>query len=239
MVGAGWVQGIHQTAFRGELEAMAHALTIASLLSKPCRVWSDCQSVVLGVRRLQQGVWRLSPNMPHFDKWDQIRQCLEAVPNVVVVQVYSHIAPSVGGSYIEFWAFWHNSLVDMAAGRANMARGSSFWDLWKRCEADLHAERCKAETIAKLIVATGKRADQECAKPEKAAPRPKVENDGGEPEHGVLASDDKQWKIPPSVSTKFGTSSGFLGQSMVVWHGTTVSCKASSATMGFLFAIVH
>ncbi len=203
VVAAGWVQGIHQSAFRGELEAMTHALTIASLLRKPCRIWSDCQGVVGGVRRLQQGVWRLSPNMSHFDRWEQIQQCLDSKVEVTIMQVYSHIAPAVGSSYIEFWGFWHNSLVDIAATRVNEARGTPFWDLWKQCREDLQQSRQVNLAIAQLVVATGKRADQTFAKPDKAATLTNQVFSGGD-ETQPLVSSTKEWQLPRASSVKFG-----------------------------------
>ena len=202
VVAAGWVPGIHQSAFRGELEAMTHALTIASMVGRPCRIWSDCQGVANGVRRLQQGLWRISPNMSHFDRWEQIQMCLETT-NVVIMQVYSHIAPSVGDSYLEFWGFWHNSLVDIAASRVNEARGPSFWALWKRCEVDLQQGRRRNLAIAKFIVESGKRADRSITKPAKAAP---LNKDGM---NGVdlvqpLVQQSRVWQIPATTSVKFG-----------------------------------
>ena len=202
VVAAGWVSGLHQSAFRGELEAMAHALTIASLVGKPCRIWSDCQGVVNGVRRLQQGIWRLSPNMSHFDRWEQIQQCLESA-EVVIMQVYSHIAPSVGDSYLEFWGFWHNSLVDIAARRVNEARGAKFWALWKRCELDLQQARRRNLAIAQLIVETGKRADRSHTKPAKAVPRDQGASIG-EDIPQPLVQQSQVWQIPRATAVKFG-----------------------------------
>ena len=202
VLAAGWVPGIHQTAFRGELEAMAHALAMACLLKKPCRIWSDCQGVVTGVRRLQQGIWRLTPNMSHFDKWEQIQQSLHAFSDITVMQVYSHIEPGVGSSYLEFWVFWHNSLVDMAAGRVNEARGSVFWDLWNQCERELLHGRQRTLAIANLIVATGRRADQSTTKPAKAAPSFSGMNADGVVAQVVSAT--KRWVIPNGVAVKFG-----------------------------------
>ena len=193
VIAAGWVAGIHQSAFRGELEAMSHALRIACLMKKTCRIWSDCQGVVMGVRKLQHGLWRLSPNMSHYDLWEQIQRCLDQWPAVCIMQVYSHIAPSVGMTDIERWGFWHNSLVDIAASRINIARGSFFWELWALCQKDLDHSRVRTQAIATLVVATGKRADQSISKPAKA-------DDGS----GPMVGTTKLWKIPAGVATKFG-----------------------------------
>ena len=202
VVAAGWLPGIHQSAFRGELEAMKHALTVACLLKKPVRIWSDCQGVVSGVRRLQQGLWRLSPNMSHYDLWEQISQCLERWPQVVIMQIYSHILPTVGTSYIEFWGFWHNSLVDIAAGRINTARGDGFWALWNECERELQHCRSRHLGIAKLIVDIGKRADQD-SKPEKTA-LPIASTVSSDVGCEQLIPSSKTWSIPKGAASKFG-----------------------------------
>ena len=55
--------------------------------------------------------------MSHFDLWEQIQQCLDQWPGVCIMQVYSHIAPSVGITDVEFWG----SLVVTTGKRADQS----------------------------------------------------------------------------------------------------------------------
>ena len=170
LIASGLVQGLLQTAFRAELIALREALTIASRVRCCVTIWSDCLGVLTGVRRLQAMQWLLKPSHSHYDLWSSISDLLQTVGSrVTVVQVYSHISPELGQTDIEQWAFWHNSLVDHAAARANEARGTGFWTLWNQCFEELHQARRLHGIVATLLVKTGKLADQGSKSPEESA----------------------------------------------------------------------
>ena len=56
VLAAGPLPGLHQTAFRAELYAVVVALEWASAQACEVQIWSDCQAVVDGVRRIKAGL---------------------------------------------------------------------------------------------------------------------------------------------------------------------------------------
>ena len=199
VLASGLVSGLLQTAFRAELIAVREALTIASVVTGEVCIWSDCLGVITGVRRLQAMQWILKPSHSHYDLWSSIVDLLQAVGGRVnVVQVFSHISPAVGRTDIEQWAYWHNSLVDHAATKANEARGSSFWHLWQQSFDDLHQARRLQGIVATLLVKTGKFADQGTKTPEVSARAPKfAEEIPNQVQHRTP-------QIPQPTAEKFG-----------------------------------
>ncbi len=115
-----------------------------------------------------------------------------------MVQVYSHISPSLGQTEVDTWAYWHNSLVDQAAAGANRSRTSEFKQLWEKCFGDLQRARQLHETIATLIVTTGKLADRGTKKPAELASLPRHVPPTQNSEQGRVPV------IPQATAEKFG-----------------------------------
>ena len=161
LLAAGVVPGSHQSAFRAELLGFRHALALAlKIQAKHTRVWCDCQSVVNTARKLQQNQLRLKPNSSHADLWEEVIRLLHLLDNsLVICQVYAHNQISSGLSEVEAWAYWHNSLTDIAAAKTNAKRPEVFWDCWCEAAADYKWHSELFLEIAKLHVSIGKQAD--------------------------------------------------------------------------------
>ena len=162
IVAAGLVPGQHQSAYRAELFGFKHALTIALQADVPCvRIWCDCQSVITTAVRFQRHLIRLKPNSSHWDLWQEVVRLIHALGSRLrICQVHSHNQVSSGLTEIESWAYWHNSLTDIAAEKMNSKRPDTFWTSWHEAFSDYSFYSELFSEIAKLHVRIGKQADE-------------------------------------------------------------------------------
>lgn len=134
--------GLIQSAYPAEVTAIWHALQWAN--QRRCRVcvWSDCQAAVNMVRKLLEG-HEVPPTHPHYDLWSRVQGLLEHFPEgrVRIRKVTSHAAALEAEDEIQAWAFWHNALVDRAAGEINRRRPPAMWQLWQQVVTDRNALR--------------------------------------------------------------------------------------------------
>ena len=131
LVDAGHVEGLHQTAYRGELVAVLAAVRFATQHPNSVCIWCDNQAVVRRMQKVLQG--RLvRRNKPHSDLWLQIEHMVKHFSlqeRLKLVKVVSHCG-GASSTPLEQWAFWHNKLVDEAATSVNFRRSQQFWDTW-------------------------------------------------------------------------------------------------------------
>ena len=162
LVAAGLVPGQHQSAYRAELLGFKHALALATATTAKCvRVWCDCQSVITTAVRFQRHLLRLKPNSSHWDLWHQVVDLIHQLgPRLQICQVFSHNQISSGLTEIEAWAYWHNSLTDIAADKMNVTRPDGFWKCWNEAFLDYSFYSELFSEIAKLHVRVGKKADE-------------------------------------------------------------------------------
>ena len=199
VVEAGVVSGLVQTAFRAELMAMHRALQIVEQVDCECCIWCDCLGVIVGISKLQAMQWNLKPSQSHYDLWCLIADSLHTVgARARILQVYSHVAPGVGSTEVETWAFWHNSLVDHAATVANDSRGAAFWAQWRQCRTDLQHFRTLHEAVATMLVKTGKLADQGTKTPAESANPPRFSEEVPNQIFSATIA------IPQTTAVKFG-----------------------------------
>ena len=132
VVGAGQVQGLHQSSYRAEVVAVKVALQFVHAHGCKARIWCDCQSVVDKFQQLLRGGSVRSTDM-HSDVWTDIATLLHSslMGSVEIGKVASHCDIEQAGSEAEAWAFWHNKLVDSAAATANQSRSQQFWETWE------------------------------------------------------------------------------------------------------------
>lgn len=158
-VDSGWVWGIHQTAYRGELIAMWRALVHCSQGSYRARIWCDNQTVVKRVGRLLSG-GRVKPNVAHADILNNIVQVVEQFSlgdRVQVAKVTSHCLVQRANTDVEAWVFWHNQQVDELATTCNFNRPASFWQLWNEAVAATKFQRELHFEILKVHLSVAKR----------------------------------------------------------------------------------
>ena len=159
VLAAGPLPGLHQTAFRAELYAVAVALEWASTQACEMRIWSDCQAVVDGVRRVQAGLYHFQANGSHADLWLRVSKALKRVTSkVTILKVAAHQTIVADLPPLETWAFWQNKLVDAAARKANMQRSDQFWDGWKQLALQLAETRQIYQAVVQVHIRVGKKA---------------------------------------------------------------------------------
>ncbi len=123
---SGWVWGLRQTAYRGELIAMWRALVHCASGNFQARIWCDNLTVVRRVRMLLAG-GTIKPNASHSDVLSRISQVISQhslASRVRIAKVTSHCSVGMANCEAEGWIFWHNQQVDEVATRTNLSRPS-------------------------------------------------------------------------------------------------------------------
>ncbi|CAE7714215.1 unnamed protein product [Symbiodinium pilosum] len=158
-VADGLVPGLLQSAYRAELCAMVSALLFAVRKARRVWIWSDCLGVVSKVRRWLQGSWRPTQRTRHFDLWRCILPyLLDLQPLVHVCKVTSHLDPALEATVGDEWCAYRNNQVDSAAANAQLARESSFWEIWEAFCSHWDREVRIAKDVMALHVRVGHKA---------------------------------------------------------------------------------
>ena len=162
ILSAGHVRGILQTSFRAELDAVLMAIRVAVTHRRRVRIWSDCLSVVRGVKRVLAGRFRWQINKPHSEAWRQLSKLLSQLPEgwVQMVKVVSHACLEAADSEIQRWAYFHNQLADAAASGANERRPAIFLQRWSACQAAVQFQRKVQNVIFQVHLRTGRESDR-------------------------------------------------------------------------------
>ncbi|CAE7399039.1 unnamed protein product [Symbiodinium sp. CCMP2592] len=162
--------GLVQTSFRAELFAMLVALTFASRVSVPVRVWSDCGGVVSRTRSLLSGS-PLVPGCSNHDLWQRIHVlCQTPGLSVTVLKVPSHEDATLHDDPVDQWAVEMNAVADRVADEANRVRDDSFVASWQQLRDWIEAETGRVRQVMKLHVEVALLATHtKAAKPERVA----------------------------------------------------------------------
>ena len=158
-VDSGWVWGVHQTAYRGELIAMWRALVHCSHSNFRARIWCDNQTVVKRVGKLLSGS-KVKPNAAHSDILNNIVQVIEQFSlgnRIKVAKVTSHCSVQQALTEVEAWVFWQNQQVDSMAMACNFRRPASFWHLWGEAVSATKFQRELHHEILKVHLAVARR----------------------------------------------------------------------------------
>lgn len=158
-IDCGWVWGVHQTAYRGELIAMWRALVHCARGTFRARIWCDNQTVVNRVRRMLNGE-QVKANASHTDILQNISRVIEQYSlfdRVQVAKVTSHCSVQQANSDIEAWVFWQNQQVDEMATRCNFSRPETFWRVWGEAVAATRFQRTLHFEILKVHLAVARR----------------------------------------------------------------------------------
>lgn len=134
MLGASYLPGLCQTAYRAELYAVAYGLHCAAEAHAPVRIWTDCKGVLLKFHALVRGHSRNNPNRNNADLWTWVIQSVDRLgsENVLLFKVPAHRALHSATTRKEAWMFFHNDYADKAARLANQSRPSGFWQVWEQ-----------------------------------------------------------------------------------------------------------
>lgn len=150
MLGASYLPGIIQNAYRAELYALGFVLHWASASRCPVRVWSDCLGVVNRFRLLLWGKRRVRPNTVNSDLWTWVMQSAHelGIDNIRIYKVPAHQDVRKASTLKEAWLTWNNGAADRAARMANSSRPIECWKLWKQYASEfLWAQNLHSEVV--------------------------------------------------------------------------------------------
>ena len=150
VLGAGPVPGICQTAYRGELFALAFVLHHAAAVGARVQVFCDCKGVINKFHRVTAGNTRVRHNSASADLWTWVVDSVDrlGLQNIKLVKTGAHRGLAQSRSRQDAWEIWHNNKVDGVAKQANLHRSSAFWQCW---EQHVHAVKASA-TLHQQVV---------------------------------------------------------------------------------------
>ena len=211
IVGAGHVVGHHQTAYRGECQAVLAAFQLCLSFGGQVRIWCDNQAVVGKANRLLKG-GKVRVNHSHADVWGRIADYIgsyDLESRVSVIKVVSHCDWHYARSPVEEWAFRHNALVDAAATQVNFQRPQGFWDDWFAMVQEVSFHRQLHKAILQVLLRIGRCGklghDNEDFQAEpKSQSRGASRADDGGPQ--VLPASPTKWINPCKLQRQYGVS---------------------------------
>ena len=159
VLGAAFLPGLCQTAFRAELYAVAYTLHCAATSRTPVRIWTDCLGVITRFYHLVRGRVKLKVNRSNADLWAWVLQSVDRLGSefVSLHKVPAHRTLQSARTKHEAWLFFHNDYADRAARLANQARPAGFWAFWEQhVQATITAENLFLQ-VHHLHLAVGKR----------------------------------------------------------------------------------
>ena len=151
LLGASFLPGVIQSAYRAELYALGFVLHWASVSRTPVRIWSDCLGVVNRALLLICGKRRVRPNTVNSDLWFWVMQSAHELgeENIQIFKVPAHQEVRRATSLKQAWLIWNNGAADRAARMANSNRPAYCWELWGRYASEfLWAQNIHAEVVA-------------------------------------------------------------------------------------------
>ena len=203
----GHVQGLHQTAFRGELVAVTAAFKFASQHDAPVNIWCDNQAVVRGVKKVLRGC-RIRRNNPHSDLWLEIARMVsdfDLADRVNIVKVVSH-CEDASSTPLEQWAFWHNKLVDEAATSVNYRRSQIFWNAWSSAVQSVQFLRQVHYQVLQVLLQVARKGSLLTSKRSftAMAPRADIDTEAGRDEFGRAGLiEPVRWRISAALAKKY------------------------------------
>ena len=162
VLGAGHVPGLCQTAYRGELFALAVVLHHAALGAFRVKVYCDCLGVINKYHRLTRGKTALKPNSASADLWTWVLASYELLgaENISLHKIPAHRKLSQARCLTEAWQYWNNNVVDGVAKHANLDRSADFWAQWQEHVRQTVAARTLHSQVCALHVAVARRSVQ-------------------------------------------------------------------------------
>ena len=161
VVAAGPLQGLYQSAFRAELQAVVVALDWA--LSCPSsisgvRLWIDCQGVLDKMLLLLDGLQRPKLTGPNGDLWQALvdKAGQFGRSRIWFAKVAAHVEESDQTTALDTWFALGNAAADRAARQANFGRPPAAWDLWERHAAEVCGHRALGDTLRTFQLAVCK-----------------------------------------------------------------------------------
>ena len=144
---AGPLPGMLQSAYRAEVYAVLRALQVCRMHGVGVFIWTDCNAVVVRLRRLLRG-GTVKPNSAHADLWTAIARCLEDCEGrVTITKVAAHQSSHQVFGPLEEWSAHYNHLADRAAVLAQQKRPEGFWQFY-----DVHVRAtCASQELSRAV----------------------------------------------------------------------------------------
>ena len=149
----GPLPGILQSAYRAEVYAVLQALQLGRQHRSRVSLWTDCNAVVMRLRRLMRGQTP-RPNSPHADLWREIFTCLQEFPEgcLQVTKVVAHQSLADATGPLEERCCLHNQIADKAAVAAQSDRPASFWEFYAKHVHATHASRELSRSVQNVLL---------------------------------------------------------------------------------------
>ena len=162
VLGSGPVPGLCQTAFRGELFALAFVLHHAACQGARVKIYSDCLGVVNKFHLVTSGQAAPRPTSANCDLWRWILESVEilGLERVKVFKTAAHKSVHQACSRQEAWEIWYNNKVDWIAKRANVEREPQFWDVWRQHVQAVQTMHFLQDQVWKLHLTVAKLSTQ-------------------------------------------------------------------------------
>ena len=162
VIGASYLPGVCQTAFRAELFAVAFTLHQAAEQQASVRIWTDCLGVIAKFNLLVHGHKKLNVNRSNADLWTWVMQSTDRLGRhrIELSKVPAHRRVSSATTKLEAWMFYYNDVADRTARQANQDRPSSFWDVWEAHVQAVGASETVYQQVRELHLAVGRRQVQ-------------------------------------------------------------------------------
>ena len=159
VLGASFLPGLCQNAFRAELYAIAFSVHCAARARAPIRLWTDCKGVVIRYHQLFHGDHKLAVNRANSDLWGWLGLSLDILgkDQVQIRKVPAHRCLQSACSRHEAWMIFNNGLADKAARVANQARPAGFWQIWEDHVQATSAAEVLSTQVRELHLAVGRR----------------------------------------------------------------------------------
>ena len=226
VLGSGHVPGLCQTAYRGELYALAFVLHHAASVGARVKIFCDCLGVINKFHRLTSGLTQIKANAASADLWRWVLDSVDrlGVCNIKVYKTAAHKKLHQARSQRDAWLIWYNNKVDAVAKQANLNRSATFWSGWQQHVDAVHAAQTLHAQACALHLAVAKRSTQEDrvstlddAAP--AVPKPCRQF--------PLVFDNSRWRneIPPAFAGEYGAG---LAQRVYNWW----QARTTGATVG-------
>lgn len=237
ILGSGPLHGLCQTAFRGELFALAFVLDCAARVSARVKIYSDCLGVVNKYHLVTTGRAEVRQNDAHADLWQWILTSVDRLgtDRVRVYKTAAHKRLHQARSRHDAWLIWYNTKVDVVAKRANLARSQAFWADWKQHVEAVQATDRLHQQVCSLHLAVAKMSTQsdvgqtlDDARP--VAPRPA--------RSFPMSYDGGAWngEIPPEFAAEYGHG---LAQRVVRWWVARTASDTAGPLRWITFAHLY
>ena len=166
----GLVQGLNQTAVRGEILAIISACEFSWITNRPVHLWVDNSLVFDRIQDFTSKQCWVKTNQKDSDLWERLKEVAQRIQHLVlgVHKVCSHQDLRGANDAFEEWVFRGNAAADKVASAAIFSE-PAILATWQSLQMEIKTIEILKQSVHKTIVACGKVAIQ--------VPNPSVHRD--------------------------------------------------------------